>query len=558
MSRSVALSFFDTSDCDGIGKQFALAILCANEYRDISAIQYMNTEVLSDKLAPIEPESGNAEMKARTMTLWVTLFALSASLMLTRKSLTQEPPPATPQPGVDVLAKGPVHEAFARPDTEQVQPKPVIPKQPPDPVEEQPPDQKPDGDNVRWIPGYWAWDDEQNEYIWVSGFWRDVPPGRTWVPGHWQQIDGGWQWSAGFWAANDQQEVTYLPTPPESIETGPSTPEPNANAIYTPGCWVWQETRFLWRPGFWVPYRAGWVWSPAHYIWTPGGCVFVEGYWDYPLEQRGLLFAPCRIGPAFFTRPRAFIPSYVIQPDFLIGAMFVRPSWRWYYFGDYFEPRYATRGFIPWIDFHIGRNVLDPNYAYYVHRFGNDETWVKNLHELYVGRREGRIERPPHTWTEQVHMLDKARSDRRLEANIAAGLRLTHAQNLSALAPISEYHNHQVSNLGTLARPTNQAIEHERHTVKLAPVTKEQRAGELKTHFDQAQKLREQRRIEESRIIGARPKAPVTIEKPRSYKIELPKVTHAPPAVSHIPNRPPLPPPPVLPRHEERPLPKKR
>lgn len=32
-----------------------------------------------------------------------------------------------------------------------------------------PPDQKPEGDDVAWIPGYWAWDDERNDFLWVSG-----------------------------------------------------------------------------------------------------------------------------------------------------------------------------------------------------------------------------------------------------------------------------------------------------------------------------------------------------------------------------------------------------
>ncbi len=37
------------------------------------------------------------------------------------------------------------------------------------------PDQKPEGTNVQWIPGYWSWDDERKDYLWVSGFKRDVP-----------------------------------------------------------------------------------------------------------------------------------------------------------------------------------------------------------------------------------------------------------------------------------------------------------------------------------------------------------------------------------------------
>jgi hypothetical protein len=28
-----------------------------------------------------------------------------------------------------------------------------------------------------------AWDDDSEEYIWVSGIWRVPPPNRQWVPG---------------------------------------------------------------------------------------------------------------------------------------------------------------------------------------------------------------------------------------------------------------------------------------------------------------------------------------------------------------------------------------
>ena len=43
-------------------------------------------------------------------------------------------------------------------------------------VPELPPANKPDGPDVQWVPGYWAWDDERQDFIWVSGFWRVPPP----------------------------------------------------------------------------------------------------------------------------------------------------------------------------------------------------------------------------------------------------------------------------------------------------------------------------------------------------------------------------------------------
>src|SRR5205085_8482516 len=56
-----------------------------------------------------------------------------------------------------------------------------------------------EGDNVTWIGGYWAWDPDRNDYLWVSGIYRDNPPGMRWVAGYWERTDDGWRWVAGMW-----------------------------------------------------------------------------------------------------------------------------------------------------------------------------------------------------------------------------------------------------------------------------------------------------------------------------------------------------------------------
>ena len=60
-----------------------------------------------------------------------------------------------------------------------------------------PPDQKPAGQNIQWIPGYWSWDVSRGDFIWISGIWREPPPNNQWVPGYWHQVDGGYQWVSG-------------------------------------------------------------------------------------------------------------------------------------------------------------------------------------------------------------------------------------------------------------------------------------------------------------------------------------------------------------------------
>ena len=149
-------------------------------------------------------------------------LGLSALLALYSQGRPQDQPVdggngAATQEGVQVLARGPVHEAFAEPSIRKPEATPIVPKQPPAPIEEMPPDQKPEGANMTWIPGYWAWDDDQNDFIWVSGIWRDLPPDHQWVPGYWQQADDGWQRVAGYWTVQAQQAVEYLPKPPDPI-----------------------------------------------------------------------------------------------------------------------------------------------------------------------------------------------------------------------------------------------------------------------------------------------------------------------------------------------------
>src|SRR5262249_49490168 len=150
--------------------------------------------------------------------------------------------------GTQALTQGPIHEAFAEPIVFDPKPGPVVPKAPPKPIPEVPPDQKPEGANVQWIPGYWAWDDARNDFIWVSGVWRAIPPDREWIPGYWQQVEGGYQWVPGYWRSTEATQVEYLPEPPASVENGPSSPPPSADATWAPGMWAWQDSQYAWRP----------------------------------------------------------------------------------------------------------------------------------------------------------------------------------------------------------------------------------------------------------------------------------------------------------------------
>src|SRR5262245_4659664 len=101
----------------------------------------------------------------RLTRLLVPVALIAAGFVaLAPHAASQDRPPQPQQPqqqeGVEVLARGPIHEAFAEPTAAKPEATPVVEKQPPEPIAEEPPEQKPEGDNIEWIPGYWAWDDE--------------------------------------------------------------------------------------------------------------------------------------------------------------------------------------------------------------------------------------------------------------------------------------------------------------------------------------------------------------------------------------------------------------
>jgi hypothetical protein len=335
------------------------------------------------------------------------------------------------------LTRGPVHEAYAEPVAAAARATPIITKQPPALLEEVPADQKPEGD-VQWIPGYWAWDDDRNDFLWVSGFWRLPPPGRDWIPGHWAGVDGGWQWAPGFWAESNQQELAYYPPPPDPVDAGPSVPAPTATSVFVPGNWVYRETRYAWRPGFWSDYRPGWVWIPAHYVWTPAGYLYVEGYWDYPLRERGLLFAPVAIDFDLAFRPHWFYqPRYVVNDDCLLGALFVNSECDHYYFGDYFDAGYRGRGFISWLAFRFGRGGYDPLYGYYRSSYGADSPWEHGLRDLYAGRFSGEFARPPRTLIEQNTVVQNITNNTINNTTINNVSNVTNINNVTMVTPLS-------------------------------------------------------------------------------------------------------------------------
>jgi hypothetical protein len=349
-------------------------------------------------------------MNARHVFQWCavgTLLALGFSFGLNKTLLAQ---PATPAPtapavaedGVQVLTRGPVHEAFAETVTFDPEPGIVVPKEPPAAIEEVPPEQRLEGANVAWIPGYWGWDDERNDFLWVSGIWRDLPPGRQWVPGYWGKSEQGFQWTSGYWADARMSDVEYLPEPPATVEAGPNVAAPSPDDTWLPGCWVWQNTRYVWRPGFWAAAQPDWAWVPAHYVWAPRGYVFVDGYWDYSIGRRGVLFAPVYFSAGVYGRPGfSYSPTTVIDMGVFTNYLFLRPRYQHYYFGDYYAANYRGEGILPWFSFQANRVGYDPIYAQERWQHRQDSGWERRLEADFNNRRDHEDLRPPRTWAAQ-------------------------------------------------------------------------------------------------------------------------------------------------------------
>jgi len=330
---------------------------------------------------------------------------------------------------VQILTRGPVHEAFAESVSFDPQPGLIVRAVPPAAIEELPPEQQPEGDNVTWISGYWAWDDELNDFLWISGVWRNLPPGRQWVPGYWSAIDDGqYQWTSGYWADATTSEVAYIPTPPpRNIDSGPNIEAPSDDQSWIPGNWIWGESRYVWRPGYWCPLRSNWTWVPSRYCWTRRGYLYVDGYWDYALASRGVLFAPVYFNSPIYTTPGYYYtPGIVFGLDLLADHLFVRPRCGHYYFGDYYAPRYREAGFYASYYWHNRYRGYDPIYAYdrWCHR--GDRNWENRRRDNFDYFRDHENDRPQHTWA----AMRDSRNDR-----------LGDGRNRSFATPLADFAN---------------------------------------------------------------------------------------------------------------------
>jgi hypothetical protein len=370
---------------------------------------------MASAAAPAPADSAAFYEAADTVVLPAPPVFVEASAGIDANAALEGPPnaPLPPeftgtlmQPTDDqVLTSGPVHEAFGEPIAYDAQPGAVVTQEPPAPVQEEIPDLRPDGENIVWIPGYWAWDDNLDGFLWVSGLWRAMPPDCQWVPGYWTPAVGGFQWVSGFWQTTATQTVVYLPAPPASQEIGPTSAAPDVDYIWEPGYWDYGVTvGYTWCAGSWMHARPDRVWVPAHYQWTPRGYIFIRGHWDFPMDCRGVIFAPVRFGGPVVLghRPIIFHPTVVIDTHGLGGCLFSDPRHNRYVFGDYFDARNVNRGIRPWLDGQGRSGWYDPMLAH--ERWSHQRTdpkWEQTLRTDFQYRTAHADARPALTLAAQ-------------------------------------------------------------------------------------------------------------------------------------------------------------
>lgn len=97
-----------------------------------------------------------------------------------------------------IIVQTPAPTVIQTPAAAPAQPPPmiVVNQAPPAPLQDTMAPQ-PSPQDV-WIPGYWAW--RNNQQQWIQGHWEIPPhPGATWVPARWEQNGNEYEFVDGYW-----------------------------------------------------------------------------------------------------------------------------------------------------------------------------------------------------------------------------------------------------------------------------------------------------------------------------------------------------------------------
>src|SRR5262249_23052823 len=162
------------------------------------------------------------------------------------------------------------------------------------------------------------------------------------------------------------------------------------------------------------------------------------------------------------------------------------------------------------------------------------DRWEKGLRDLYVGRFEGEIARPPRTLVQQSKVIQNLNVKKTENITVNKNINITNFQNVNVLAPIRKVANTPVTALASLAGPRTEVRKMEaRRVVKRERVPGEERrrveksVGQVREVASQRQEL--QTRLLKDRPPTTRPAPPDRPVERRPARLELPKVAPPPP-----------------------------
>ena len=61
--------------------------------------------------------------------------------------------------------------------------------------------------NYVWVPGYWSWEEQSQQWAWVDGYWIEDQPGYVIVQPEWVNDGGRWVHRRGGWARRGTRHV---------------------------------------------------------------------------------------------------------------------------------------------------------------------------------------------------------------------------------------------------------------------------------------------------------------------------------------------------------------
>jgi hypothetical protein len=153
------------------------------------------------------------------------------------------------------------------------------------------------------------------------------------------------------------------------------------------------------------------------------GYIYVDGYYDYDVPRRGMVFAPVRFSGSYYSRPDYYYrPTTVISITALLDHLFLRPRSRHYYFGDYYAPEYRRSGYYASYSYYSGGYGYDPIYAHQRWTHRDDDRWERRSEDNFSYYRDHKEARPPRTLAALNTFYARPDKDRRVEAGYATRL----------------------------------------------------------------------------------------------------------------------------------------